>query len=58
MKFEKWLEKEGIELNLWQMKFAQEALNAMYPYRCGASGKTFIMETLSRFVGEHGNDFE
>ena len=58
MKFEEWLEKEDIELKPWQMTFAKGALKTMRPHRDTVSGKSFVMRTLSRFVDEHGNDFE
>jgi hypothetical protein len=33
-------------------------LAAMYPWREGKTGKTFLMKHLSDFVNEHGNDYE
>jgi hypothetical protein len=57
--FTRYLREHGnITLNTWQRNTANMLLAAMYPWREGKTGKTFLMKHLSDFVNEHGNDYE
>jgi len=54
--FDHFCKEEGITLNEWQQTAAIAFLQRVK--RGNATGKTFLLKTLTDFFDIHGNDFE
>jgi hypothetical protein len=57
MTFESYCRSKKIKLKKWQRMAALDMLVTMHLHRGPATGKTFLLETLTEFINEHGNDF-
>jgi hypothetical protein len=55
--FSIWLKQEGRTLTPWQMEAAIQFLRVIEKHQGIASGKTFLVNTLSTFLEVYGNNF-
>jgi len=52
--FAEWLKEKGITLVPWQWEAADALLSVVSEHQGAASGKTFLMQTVSRFIEDEG----
>jgi hypothetical protein len=57
MTFQEYCDSKNIKLSKWQDEASNALLSIMHAYQSEATGKSFLIKTLSGFISEHGNSF-